>query len=518
VVKNQQLFQPPKFIANSGTSYETIFEGINSQKAITLDRASVASILSFGFVLSDRTIVHELERSPWLSSFGSGGNRMLEIPQHGRLHSTPDTISKNLLNLLLSEAEKACYDKGDIYILLSGGLDSRIVAGVFSMLRDQRRIKNKLIAVSWGLNDSRDVIYARKIAQILKLDWEHIPLTPESILENIGFTSEYMGCMIPPVHMHKILALRSIAKNSLVVGGSYGDSIGRAEFSGKHLLELNYFIPNDLMSIMDDQFKMETFETIHAELLAFRMHTKKKEKYAIAECEQQAHYMRSMLAPTIASLNDICHTYQMFTSKDVYGYMWSLHPAVRNDKIYSELLRRFTGSLLSIPWARTNEALDGSREHVAVGARKSFHKYRDWISNDLFSTINDKIDRDLIHGQNIFKENALENIVRAIKKQPEGTFQMYDMFTWLASLSNFLKVNQSKLSDQTVPSKDYSPNRSGMKTSSTLKVFISNRLRIFDNVWVVYILKHLRDKYRLVRKVYLLAKSYIMYPIEYDNS
>ena len=58
-------------------------------------------------------------------------------------------------------------DFEEVYVLLSGGLDSRIAAGVLKYLCDNGELKSVPKAVSWGLEDSRDVVYAKGIAEKL---------------------------------------------------------------------------------------------------------------------------------------------------------------------------------------------------------------------------------------------------------------------------------------------------------------------------------------------------------------
>ena len=506
---SMSLFTDTKYFDQSGLLTSDIASVICNTSENVYDLAAIGSIISFGYICGDRTLLEGISRQPWLCD---NKDTLLNIPTHGRVCSTSTSIAEKLLTLLENEAIEACAGKGDVFVLLSGGLDSRIVAGILSRLKDQNRINNKLRAVTWGVDGCRDVVYAKKIAHSLSFEWEHVKLGPEHILENIDFVSRKLGCSIPAIHMHRINWFRTLDESAIVIAGSYGDSIGRAEFSGRHLLELDHLVPVDFLNILSDSAKQISFTQINQDLMNFKSRVDSKIKSVISECEQQAHYMRGMLAPTISSLNNKCHTYQMFTSPSVYKYMWSLHPTIRNDRPYIELLKMLDPMLLDIPWARNNRALSGSRQHVIKEAPKSFHNYMEWISNDLYSEVDKLIDIEFLHKSGVFSCTGIEQLSNMIKSNHYGTFQMYDIFIWLSSFCKFNQIFKSHLdSGRNHQLKNIENSVVNIPRPSSLKRVTINRLRALKKNKVTY-LYFIRDAFRKINRAIVIGIYRILYP------
>ena len=131
---------------------------------------------SRGYAFGNSTLLREVRRQPWLSQTSTNGTVSESfIPPHGLLGGSAKQIGGRLFELMCEEAETVCKDRERIYILLSGGLDSRVVAGVIKHLSDQKRIDCKIEAVTWGLSGCRDVAYGKIVAERLDFDW-HLSL------------------------------------------------------------------------------------------------------------------------------------------------------------------------------------------------------------------------------------------------------------------------------------------------------------------------------------------------------
>ena len=277
------------------------------------------------------------------------------IPRHGRLWDNTSNIADKLYSLLCEEALTVCEGKEEVYVLLSGGLDSRVLAGILADLHRQGKLPAKPMGVTWGLDDSRDVHYARAVARICGFDWQHISIGPESIMDNIVEGFPLVAGLVPPLHLHRMLWFKCLVACELVLAGSYGDSIGRGEFSGRHVLELDYLCPTNPYNLIcreQVQSAARRSSQICASLLT---RAGDVPKYVRCEYEMQCHYMRGEIAQAASIISRFCSFYQMFTSPAVYGYMWSLHPARRDDDIYAALLEQLSPELARLPWARTNQ-------------------------------------------------------------------------------------------------------------------------------------------------------------------
>jgi asparagine synthase (glutamine-hydrolysing) len=101
-----------------------------------IDPVAIVEILSRGYLLGNRTLISGLQRSPWMGCpDGDGGWRYANIPQHGNTKLSTDDVVARLKNSLRREALEYLSGKNCAGILLSGGMDSRIVAGIVRELQ-----------------------------------------------------------------------------------------------------------------------------------------------------------------------------------------------------------------------------------------------------------------------------------------------------------------------------------------------------------------------------------------------
>ena len=427
------LYQPPLFRARDGGWHESFGEAVHhSASRLTWDPAAILSVLSFGYVCGDRTLVSEIGRQPWLSEIGADGKPWLEnVPGHDTLWVSSGEIARRLGRLLCDEVLQVCQGRKEICVLLSGGLDSRVVAGVLARLLGEGSLTAKPVALTWGLPDSRDVAYGRAVAQLLGFEWVHLEIGPEDLEVSVNELAAVSGCLFSPVHFHCMRWFPTVSKDALVLAASYGDSVGRAEFSKTHLLELKYLRPANTFGLMSSAAMDIANSYLQADLTALGKRAEGRPKYAICECEMQAHYMRGLIAQAMRVIDSYCTVYQMFTHPSVYSYMWSIHPALRFDNVYAELLQQLDPRLARLPWARTNKALKGRTQGARAGLRRSFHDYAAWIGGPLYDELSRAVDPVWFAETGIFRAERVAALCEEVRCGPKG-FRSYDIFVWLA--------------------------------------------------------------------------------------
>src|SRR5699024_2732399 len=149
------------------------------------------------------------------------------------------SIEKHALKLeelLLEELLEKLKGYDKVGIMLSGGLDSRIIAG---LLKKTEQIQGfEVIVYNWGMDGSRDVVYAKKIANLYNWKYKKLNLNPSVLKENF-YHNLKIGCEISPIHLHNMWAVSKDKDSEVVISATFGDSIGRGLFSGKHVKELN---------------------------------------------------------------------------------------------------------------------------------------------------------------------------------------------------------------------------------------------------------------------------------------
>ena len=514
------LYQPSLFRGASNTWKKFFVDAVKDcGDKLTWDVSAIVSILSFDYSCGDRTLFKELRRSPWLSKIESDNSVSYEMPpEHNTLWLDKKEIASTLINLLTSEAQKVCQGREEIYLLLSGGLDSRIVAGILSKLYKKGLLSARPVAVTWGMENSRDVAYGRAAADMLGFDWQHVDLSLDTVKNNIEEMTLLSGGLVSPIHFHAMGWFKNVSKDALVLAGSYGDSIGRAEYSGKNILELDYLKPFNLFGLLRKDIFNVASKCLTNDLKQFHQRFGLKNKYILCEYEQQGHYMRGMIGHAMNVINDSCSLYQMFSDPEVYGCMWSIHPALRTNQIYAIAFEMLDYNLARLPWARTNRALSGPTSDASKLLRPEFHAYTQWISGPLFKMIDEYVDPDWFSRQIGFNKQAVDKLRYLVSGDPDGSSAFgrlpHEKWVWLASL-RILDQHLKQLKVNVKGAVEYTEtlNVSEDKHSLTFKALAKNLLIKIKPLYSL--VKSCRNKLCKLRRLWLMHRAKYLYPPKY---
>lgn len=292
-----------------------------------------------------------------------------------------------LKNALRREALGYLSGKKHAGILLSGGMDSRIVAGIVRELQLAGEFTGDVVALTWGLDGSRDVIYAQEIARRYGWEWLHFPLGPDILAQNIQITGE-IGAEFAPFHLHALPQIRKLHGIDVILAGSYGDSVGRAEYSGSRILHLKPTIHMSLnrFGLIRDEIVRASRAPILQDAYGYQKYIQRDAACQYRELEQEMHYMRRKLQACMSYVAERIPLFQLFTAPEVFALMWGLDPSIRDDRFYKALLPTLPGDIGSLPWARTGFPL-GVSSGLPDDRPKLFHKYGLWLRRDLRTMI-----------------------------------------------------------------------------------------------------------------------------------
>jgi len=95
------------------------------------------------------------------------------------------SIHANIRNLLIQAVEKRMMSNRRIGCLLSGGLDSSLIAAILVKLSKEKGITYPIQTFSVGMADSPDILAARRVAKHIGSDHHEILFTAEDILNVI---------------------------------------------------------------------------------------------------------------------------------------------------------------------------------------------------------------------------------------------------------------------------------------------------------------------------------------------
>ena len=406
-----------------------------------LDEVAVVEILNKNYCFADRTLVRDVRRTPWMAR-PNPENRLWDyspLPRHGNRKLPVEEIAQILLNKICEEVRGYIRGRRRIGILLSGGMDSRIVAGALDLvLKSGTEQKSEVTALTWGMPGSRDVVYAREIALAMGWCWKHYEVLAKDLGNNIS-ESALHGCEYSPVHLHGIPQIRDDNDFDVVLAGSYGDSVGRAEFSGKRILDvkpLGLNIYNVGLMLSPNVFNACRISAMD-DLCAYHAMYAREQKYMQNELDYQLHYMRRMLNPCMDLIQEKMSFHQVFTDPAVFGFMWSIDPALRTNEVYACLLKQFSSDLRKIPWSRTGlpypETEGKPDEYKRINSN-----YIQLIVGELYPDISDRAMSDEISRLGIFNMRSIKALLVLIKKLPVQNIYYYERMAWIASLAEMV--------------------------------------------------------------------------------
>lgn len=440
------FINPYYIVSNDYLIIETNFDSIVShlKGARQIDIRSLIEIISRYHCFAERTLVQGIYRTPWMAKPNSTYTdwEFADLPLHGDRLILEAEAAQILFTKLQLEILNYCEGRSTVGVLLSGGMDSRIAAGVLDFLLKTGQMSVNVVAITWGMEQTRDVIYARRIAQRLGWDWLHYPLSAEDLMNNITETAK-RGCEYSPVHLHAMPRIRKIKGVDCILAASYGDSVGRAEYSGRHVTQLIPFEQHTLnwfKLLRIDAYK-ELSAGLAKDITRYRTLFPRSDSYQQHEIDQQAHYMRRKLNHCMAVINEKIPLLHVFSSLDVFGFMWSLSPKVRTNLIYKCMLDLFKTDLSDIPWARTGSPYLSESEPINAYPGLH-HRYGEWIRGELYDLIREKALSQSINSLNIFNMQALSSALahnRKIAHQVRAT-KMDEISIWLAALSEFVQI------------------------------------------------------------------------------
>ncbi|HAD05060.1 MAG: hypothetical protein A2091_12725 [Desulfuromonadales bacterium GWD2_61_12] len=426
--------QPTAFSTGIGGILQTM-----SPVERKVDPLGALGFLCKGYLPGNTTMVQGIRRSPWLGApDGNGGWRYAGVPCHGNAEREPEAVARELKAALHREMLGYVAGRKRIGLLLSGGLDSRIVAGTLRELQETGDYGGDVIAITWGLDDCRDIVYAKEIARRYDWDWVRLKLEPEQLWENIHLGAR-MGAEFAPFHLHAMSQVLRLDGIDAIVAGSYGDSIGRAEFSGKRVWNLKPLLTRrvDKLGLLRTAVSSGLDRALQREIYGYRAHIPDRTEAQYREIEQQLHYMRRRNQGPLALIAEHIPFFQLFTAPETCALMWSLEFKTRGDHHYARLLPTLPGKVGEIPWARNGLPLDGAPP-VADQFTKLSHKYGHWLRHDLGAPMQSLLKSDALQRLNLFNPDSLKWLARIWPQATTRSVNMLDeTVAWLGALALF---------------------------------------------------------------------------------
>jgi asparagine synthase (glutamine-hydrolysing) len=193
-----------------------------------VDPIAIAQYLSFGYVLGNRTLASEAHLMPPASLlvFCNGGLTIrpywsLEFPQVCRPPSE-ESYLEGLIHHLRQAVNRQAHDDLPAGVLLSGGLDSRVILAFLSESPDSK----PLHTFTFGIPGCDDARFSQEVAALMGTRHRFYELRPVYLLEmgeeGVRLTDGLNSC----ADMHALATLRAEAEHARVLYiGFLGDAL-----------------------------------------------------------------------------------------------------------------------------------------------------------------------------------------------------------------------------------------------------------------------------------------------------
>ena len=228
VIENDWLGSIPVFYNEKDYIISTIPNICLNDKL--LDEESFINFCEFGYSVFERTPFKNVKFLRHYSSIVIEGDRMrikykddpVMNPNLFVKTSNSDEVIESIKKYIKNVENKI---SGNIIIPTSGGYDSRLLN---LMVEDKSRILSYTYGLSKKQNQSYEVVFARKISEILNIKWEQIHLSNYNDYINdwhklYGFSSHLHG-MYHIEFFKKIISSKPFTNNSTLLSGIIGDA------------------------------------------------------------------------------------------------------------------------------------------------------------------------------------------------------------------------------------------------------------------------------------------------------
>lgn len=384
-----------------------------------IDPVAVLELLSFNHMLGDRTLVQGIRRLPWHATLNGKGEikRKNLIPLDKRIMS-PGQIAERFIDLLSEELISVSTGRKHVHLLLSGGLDSRIIAGVLKKIEPQ--ISSKIICVTWGQEKSRDVEYARRIAGWFNWDFVHLQNGAEQTWENIQRGAIWGGTEVSGIHLHGTPWFTNADPEDVVLATSYGSNIGKGQFSRESLLKIHYRPVRNHAGLLRQSLVHKCLPVAEQDRTSAWDDRSDLAEIVKLELDREENYVRRMLVHSLGFIHQYCEIYQTFTSDAILSFAWSLAPECRTPESYTEMFKRLDPRLYSLPWSHTGVAPDGTLE-VDKSLNENHHNLPSWLRNDLRDRLGELYFSEGIRELGLFSSLALKRLWNLWLAAPSST-------------------------------------------------------------------------------------------------
>jgi hypothetical protein len=233
-IENDWLGSIPVFYNKRTKVVSTLINHVVDKSHLEIDAEGMNCFLDFGYSVLERTPLKDVRFLRFYSKLviHESGISIEYKPDliHEDKYNYPETKVFDLIKEYIQTNEVRTYN--EIIIPTSGGYDSRLLN---YFVQDKKRIRSYTYGISPNQSDSYEVVYAKKLSEILNTEWRQVTLGKFN--DTIPEWFEIFGCSTHLHGMYHIEFYREIKKNHLfnptllsgIIGDAWAGSIKEVE-------------------------------------------------------------------------------------------------------------------------------------------------------------------------------------------------------------------------------------------------------------------------------------------------
>lgn len=343
-----------------------------------VDKQSLADFLYLGFVLDERTLHQDVKLLP-AASILSYKNNQLSIEKYwdysfsGQDYSciNEEEYLEEFTRRIWNSLERRLAGKSEVIIPLSGGLDSRTIAGMMSGHGYEGRVKT----FSYGNRSCYDVVYGEKIAKALGYNHTFLPINTDYLAKYaekfVALTDGTIDCLNS--HMMLFHDICPSNKSFNVLSGFLGDVLTGANFNYRWLnsdedqiILKTFEIPDNHLESLKYYLNKDIYErTIENTIPSIKRHFNRIEH---DDLFYKAHYLtlsqrqRRYVAFNIFCYESLGNVLSPFTDNDVIDFALQMpREYLMEQSLYRKMFVKYLPEVASVPWSRSGLPLNASR-------------------------------------------------------------------------------------------------------------------------------------------------------------
>ena len=369
-----------------------------------MDEEALADFMALGYSLGDKTFFENIKLLPHGSvlTFQAEGKLLIERYWDYSFRNVDSPLKEvdeyidRYYDLLKKAVKRQIEGERVIGLPLSGGLDSRALAGMLSKLNFEGEVKT----FSYGNLDCFDVIYGRRIAKKLNHEHTYIPIDSTYLRDNsesfVWLTEGTVNCL----NAHMMLTHTVINENKIntIMTGFLGDTVGGEPIVGtkpfKEVIGKDNFLKKifnnqtDIMSEDDiavyfkgdiyNRIKGKTFATFRSDYLQ----APSENRYFKSIYAELIGRQRQYTSFNIYVFEGLTEVLSPFADKEFVNFALQIPDVLAFTRfVQREMIIRYLPKVASVPWNETRLPLNISR------IRKSLHwRWESLIRNPLIRT------------------------------------------------------------------------------------------------------------------------------------